>query len=150
MTHPSPAATIETLVLERWLPAPVEAVYRAWTTRAELERWYTAEHGWIIAIHHHDPRVGGRFEVSFTPPVGDTIFEEDLYDAVVPNERLAFTMTLRRSNELISTTHVTVTFAHEGTGTKLTITDVGPSARDHEQGWTPALEELATLLATGA
>lgn len=137
----------ETLVLERRLSVPVERVYRAWTDPAELVRWYTAEHGWTITIHEHDLRVGGHFRVSFTPPDAPAVTEHDVYEEIVRNERLTFTMTLTREDEHISTTRVTVTFAPDGGGTRLTITDVGPLALTHDGGWVPALEELETYLA---
>ncbi len=60
MTAPAPAK--KTFTLERLLKASPEKVWRMWTTKEGLERWWGPE-GFSVQVHHLDLRVGGRLEL---------------------------------------------------------------------------------------
>ena len=50
----------DTVVVRRSYNASAERVYRAWTDRAELERWYVpGDETWTAKMLTHDFRVGG-------------------------------------------------------------------------------------------
>ncbi len=138
----------ETLVMRRSYDAPRERVFRAWTERAELEQWYTPADGHVLEILELDIRPGGTARFAFGPPGEEPYVEANLYREVVPPERLAFTMTLSRGDEILSTTEVVVELLDRAGRTEVVITDCGPGAREHEQGWGQTLDHLAQLLMT--
>ncbi len=56
---------LEKLVLERKLAAPVDKVWKMWTTKSGLERWWGPD-GFETKVSALDVRVGGRFEMVMT------------------------------------------------------------------------------------
>lgn len=54
-----------TVRLHRVLKAPPERVYRAFTTPDAMAKWI-APFGFTCTVHHMEPRVGGKFRMSFT------------------------------------------------------------------------------------
>jgi uncharacterized protein YndB with AHSA1/START domain len=71
------------LVLERWFNAPPERVYKAWTTKETLERFF-----WPVgqgAVKEFTPKVGGRLVMGHSeqPWTATWVFKEH-----VPNQRI--------------------------------------------------------------
>lgn len=142
--------TETTLVLRRVYDAPPERVFKAWTTKAELSKWYSAAADFIIHSIDIDLRVGGTMRAVFGPKGDEPIVELDEYHEVVPGKRLAFDMTLTRGDTFLSKTHITVEFRGIGNGkTEVLLTDVGDDAWEHAQGWRPALDLLDAYLSKG-
>ena len=139
--------TATTLILRRVFDVPCERLYQAWTTKAELMCWYSADEDYVIHSIEIDLRVGGRLRAVFGPRNGEPIVETDEYREVVPGKSLAFDMTLTRGEELLSRTRVTVEFNDLGGGrSEIVLTDIGDDAAEHAQGWYPALELLEKYL----
>lgn len=103
---PSPSS----LSLDRELAAPIDAVWRAWTTKALLERWW-APPGFVFTVQRLDLRVGGAIDFEFVE-VGAArhpAWREELeasgiptaftahgrFSVVAPPTRLAFVQALR-------------------------------------------------------
>ncbi|HJQ84890.1 MAG TPA: SRPBCC domain-containing protein, partial [Candidatus Binatia bacterium] len=121
--------------IARTFDAPRARVYRAWTDAADLGRWYTCADGMAVSIDALDVRPGGRYQATFGRP-GETPFvERGEYTDVVPDERLAFDMTLARAGTVFSRTRCTVELIARGERTQLVLTDVGDGAGDHATGW---------------
>jgi uncharacterized protein YndB with AHSA1/START domain len=139
----------ESLHLRRTYDASRERVFRAWTERAELEQWYTPADGHVLEILELDVRPGGTARFAFGFPGEEPYVETNVYREIVPPERLAFTMTLSHGGEVMSTTEVLVELFDRGGRTEVVITDRGPGAREHEQGWGPTLDHLEQLLTSG-
>ncbi len=137
-----------TLVIRRSYDAPVDRVFRAWTDPAEMRRWYSADADHVIHSVEVDLRVGGGYRAVFGPRGEEPIVETGEYREIVPGKRLVFSTTLRRGAEVFSSgSIITVEFIAAGGRTELVLTDRGPDAKEHEQGWRPALENLARALA---
>src|SRR5262245_51053343 len=67
----------DTVVVCRTYETSAERVYRAWSDRAELERWYVpGDEKWTAKMLNHDFRVGGGKRFMFGPP--DQTFVEGL------------------------------------------------------------------------
>ncbi len=80
-----------TIRLHRVLSAPPERVYRAFLDAAALAKWLPPE-GFTATVHQHEPRVGGRFRMSFTNfTSGNGHAFGGEYLELVPNERLRYT-----------------------------------------------------------
>jgi uncharacterized protein YndB with AHSA1/START domain len=119
--------------LTKEIAAPPEAVFRALTDADELSRWWTTS-------ADSDPRTGGSFEYRFEFPEEPERSHSysGTYDAIVPNERVAFPWEGR-----LGKTSVEVTLRPSGEGTSLRLVHSGwgeggewPAAiKMHEEGW---------------
>lgn len=141
-------ATKPSLTLKRRLNAPATKVYGAWTQPSEIVRWWGPQQAEMLHAET-DPRVGGRFQVTFRTPDGEQHDVSGVYRTVVPNEKLVFTWTWRTTPERESL--VTVDLASDGDGTVLTLTHeqlFDEAVRDdHRRGWTGAIDKLEAYLA---
>jgi uncharacterized protein YndB with AHSA1/START domain len=66
------ANTQKTFTVERMLKASPERVWKMWTTKEGLERWWGPE-GFSVQVHHLDLRVGGRLELVMTTAVPEIV-----------------------------------------------------------------------------
>jgi uncharacterized protein YndB with AHSA1/START domain len=136
-----------TLVLRHWFDAPAERVFRAWTDPAEMRRWYSDSADHVIHSVEVDLRVGGGYRAVFGAPGEEPILETGEYREIVPGKRLVFMMTLTRGGKVLSSgSLITVEFIDRGGKTEVVLSDTGPDAESHEQGWRPALESLSRAL----
>jgi uncharacterized protein YndB with AHSA1/START domain len=71
-TAQKPSANPKQFVIDRTLKAPVEKVWKMWTTRDGLEKWWGPE-GFTSKVQHLDVRVGGRFEIVMTAVLPEII-----------------------------------------------------------------------------
>src|SRR5262245_56800214 len=142
--------TETTLVLKRIYDAPPTRVFKAWTTKNELSRWYSATPDFVIHSVDIDLRVGGTMRAAFGPKGEEPIIELDEYHQIVPGRRLDFDMTLTRGDRFLSKTRITVEFNDIGGGKiEVVLTDIGVDAWEHAQGWRPALDLLEQFLSGG-
>ena len=143
-----------TLVLRRIYDAPVERLWRAWTTAEELGLWYLAGHDHIIHFAEVDLRVGGGYRIGFGPPGKTPYIETGRYVEITPMTRLAFDagVTLGEGgDEALVVERMVVEFTDLGDGrTQLLLTDTGPDSWKSGAGWLPCLESLDRYLAAAA
>lgn len=79
--------TVETLV-----NAPVDAVWRAYTTPSDITQWNTASPDWHTPRAAVDLRVGGEFSSRMEAKDGSFGFDfAGTYTKVVPNQLLEYT-----------------------------------------------------------
>lgn len=150
-------------VIDRSLKASVEKVWRMWTTKEGLEKWWGPE-GFQSTVRHLDLRAGGRFEIVMTamlPEIiahlkasgmGESSLAKGDYTIVEPNRRLVYTNTVDFVPGVppyTSTTMVEMS-AKPGGGTRLIITN---DVMHDEQwtamatmGWTQQIDKLEKLL----
>jgi uncharacterized protein YndB with AHSA1/START domain len=139
------------LELTRRFEAPRALVYATWTDAARIARWW-GPRGFVVQNCHADVRVGGTWRVATRSPEGEEHNAGGVYREVVRPERLAFTMTWEGSEDGWPgrETLVTLDFAEEGIGTRLTFRQATFSSREtrdgHEHGWGSAFEVLAEYL----
>jgi uncharacterized protein YndB with AHSA1/START domain len=140
----------KTLRIERTFQAPVEAVFRAWTTEEVMRRWWQAAQGWETTAAEVDLRVGGAVRVVMRDPGKDVEYGGGgIYTEVDPPTRLAFTWiwdgdTRRTLIELDfeETDGITlVRFTHSGLWDE-------EAVRAHEEGWGNVLDGLGRELAS--
>jgi uncharacterized protein YndB with AHSA1/START domain len=143
-------STRPSLTLKRRLNAPPEKVFSAWTDPEKIARWFEpaqARAGTGQATI--DPRVGGRFRVSFTMQGGEYSEVGGVYRELVPNQLLVFSWAWHSTPERESL--VTVSLKPDGDGTLLTLHHeqfFDQAACDgHQRGWTAALDKLELYLA---
>lgn len=100
--------------------APVEKVWDYWNTPEHIMKWNSASPDWHTPKSENDLRVGGKFSARMEAKDGSFGFDfGGVYDEVVVNERIAYTMEDGRKTEITfinhgDTTEVIETFDAEG------------------------------------
>ena len=138
-----------TVRLHRVLRAPPEKVYRAFVTPEAMGKWISP-YGFTCTVHQMEPRVGGKFKMSFTnftTQQGHSFGGE--YLELVPGERLRYTDKFDDPN-LPGLIQVTVTLKKVSCGTELNVVQEGiPDVIPVEMcylGWQESLAQLALLV----
>jgi uncharacterized protein YndB with AHSA1/START domain len=136
------------LTLKRRLKAAPEKVYAAWIEPKKIVKWFGPDAG-PVKDASVDPRVGGRYAITFHTEDGEQHHVSGHYREVVPNEKLVFTWAWRTMPERESL--VTVLIKPDGAGSLLTLIQeqfFDEAARDrHRQGWSSCLDKLEHYLA---
>jgi uncharacterized protein YndB with AHSA1/START domain len=142
-TAPKPSLT-----LKRQLKAAPARVFAAWTEPDKIVKWFGPDAG-PVKDASVDPRVGGRYAITFYTEDGEQHHVSGLYREVVPNEKLVFTWAWRTMPGRESL--VTVLIKPDGTGSLLTLFHeqfFDEAARDrHRQGWGSCIDKLERYLA---
>ena len=164
MTTTTTPANKPPITLDRTFKAPVERLWRMWTTKDGLEKWWAPE-GFTSEVRRVDVRVGGGFEIVMTARlqaiidhltaagVGVTNASKGDYTEVVTNARLAYDNAVDFVPGVAPysmATTVTLT-ATAGGGTRLLVV-TGAMHDDHwtnmaKLGWEGQLQKLAAALA---
>ena len=139
-----------TLTTERKINAAPEKVFNAWLNPEMLRRFMHPGEGVTVPHAKSDAKVGGRFEIPMD--TGENILlHQGEYLAIDPHERIVFTWDSPYSP---ADSEVTLTFAPEGDGTLLRLTQVrfmNEEMRDnHQKGWTSIMAALDALLVNEA
>lgn len=138
------------LEIKRFIKAPRDRVYAAWTDPAQLKQWFGPEKvqtNELIA----DARVGGEFRWDITDPDGDKMSVCGEYRELQLNRKIVFTWQWQDDeNWEKHLSVVTVELAdHEG-GTELHLVHEqlpNEKSRDgHTGGWNSALDKLEKFL----
>jgi uncharacterized protein YndB with AHSA1/START domain len=137
-----------TLSLSRTYGASPEKVWRAWTDPQALKIWFKPD-GFAVPLAESDVRTGGRFHVVMTDPNGQDYELSGVYRQVVPNRKLVMTWSWK--DQPGETSLLTVSLRASGKGTELTLVHEGyldrePPVTTHEEGWSGALNQLASFL----
>lgn len=139
------------ITLNRVFEAPRALVFDAWTKPEHLVRW-CAPHGFTIPEANGELWVGGAWRSLMITPGGEKYPLRGVYREIVPNERLVFTHIWEEDDGTPEhETLVTVSFADEAGGTRVTLEQSGfkspESQAGHADGWTQCLDRLTELLA---
>jgi uncharacterized protein YndB with AHSA1/START domain len=138
-----------TVRLHRVLRTKPERVYRAFLDAAAMVKWLPPN-GFTGTVHELDPKVGGRYRMSFTNLTnGESHSFGGKYLELVPNERIKHTDKFDDPNlpgEMITT----ITLKPVPVGTELNVVQEGiPAAIPTEAcylGWQESLTLLAHLV----
>lgn len=144
-----PTSAPNAVRLHRVLAAPPEKVYRAFLDAAALAKWLPP-HGFTCTVHSIEPKVGGRFRMSFTnfTNAKSHAFGGE-YLELVPNERLRYTDVFEDPN-LPGEIRVRVDLRPVSVGTELSIEQSNiPAPIPVEAcylGWQQSLAQLALVV----
>lgn len=134
------------LEIKRFINAPRERVYRAWTDPAELQRWFGPEEVRTIKIAA-DVRVGGKYRWDLVKQNGEEWTCLGEYRELVPGKKIVFTW--KWDDDEAWENHdsvVTVELSDRDGGTEVRLThEKLPSeeSRDrHNDGWNSVLDRL--------
>jgi uncharacterized protein YndB with AHSA1/START domain/predicted enzyme related to lactoylglutathione lyase len=139
------------LQVNRWIKAPPERVFAAWTKPDQVQNWFGPATCRVLGVEI-DLRVGGgyRFNV-FSEKMGKMSVRGE-YLEVSPPAKLVFTWLWEDDPDWANLRSVvTVEFAAKDGGTDVQITHEGfPNAEsegNHEHGWNGCLDKLAARAA---
>jgi len=134
------------LEIKRFINAPRNRVYAAWTDVEQLKQWFGPEKVRtrdIIA----DARVGGKYQWDLVDPEGEemTVFGE--YRELVPGRKIVFTWKFEDDEDWKNhTSVVTVELSDHDGGTELRLIHEQlpreQSRNGHNDGWNSALDKL--------
>lgn len=81
------------ITVETTVAAPIEEVWLAWTTPADIKHWNAASDDWHTTAAAVDLRVGGGFSSRMEAKDGSFGFDfAGVFTEVVPHERIAYEM----------------------------------------------------------
>ena len=131
-TMPNTPITVETLVA-----APVDRVWRAYTTPEAITRWNAASDDWHTTAATVDLRPGGAFSSRMEAKDGSMGFDfAGTYTDVVPHERIAYTFGDRSAE---------VAFRPTPAGTAVRVTfdaEETHAVEQQRQGWQAILDSF--------
>jgi len=110
-----------TITVEAVVHAPVESVWTYWNEPKHITKWSTASEDWHTPFAENDLRVGGKFVSRMEAKDGSFGFDfGGVYDEVVANERIAYTIGDSRKVEVRfirqdNSTTIIESFEAEGT-----------------------------------
>jgi len=159
----------EEFVISRVFNAPRQLVWKAWTERDRLMRWFGPK-GFTMPVATLDFRPGGVFHYCMRSPDGHTMWGKFVYREIIEPRRIVFVNSFSDENgnitrhpmsptwplEMLST----ITFAEYQGLTTVTVRWAAINATDQERktfdaghdgmkmGWTGTFEQLAAYLAT--
>jgi uncharacterized protein YndB with AHSA1/START domain len=151
------------LVFERIVDVPRELIWTAWTTSAQLKKWFTPA-PWKTVDCEIDLHPGGLFRTVMRSPEGQELLNADCYLEIGENEKLVWTNALapgyRPCKAPEATSCVTFFFTAvvalepHGNGTRYTafvLHGDEEARKKHEamgfhEGWGKALDQLVAVV----
>jgi uncharacterized protein YndB with AHSA1/START domain len=138
------------LEIKRFIQAPRDQVYAAWTDSEQLKKWFGPENVQtrnLIA----DVRVGGEFRWDLTDQEGKEITISGEYRELEPGKKIVFTWQHEENEDWRNNSSlVTVEFFDRQGGTEIRLTHEKlpneASRDDHTQGWNSALDKVEKFL----
>jgi len=107
-----PPTNTQTVTIEATVNAPIDKVWNYWTAPKHITRWNVASDDWHSPRAENDLKVGGRFNIRMEAKDGSFGFDfEGVYDIVIPDKQIAYTMSDGRK--------VDTNFTPEGNTTKI-------------------------------
>lgn len=126
------------IVVTTVVEAPLQAVWRAYTTPDDIKAWNTASPDWHTTASSVDPRPGGKFSSRMEAKDGSFGFDfAGEYTRVVPHELIEYSFGDRVG---------LVEFATSAEGVVVTVTFDGESTHSEEEqrtGWQAILDSFA-------
>jgi uncharacterized protein YndB with AHSA1/START domain len=137
-----PKLTLQTegdthVVVTRRFAASPEAVYRAHTEPAIVQKWMLGPEGWTMPVCQSDLRVGGKIRYEWANGKGHGFYLTGEYVALEPFRRIVHVERMHLPDPTPDN-HIETTFEPDGNGTLMTMRMTLPDAQTR-----------AAMLATG-
>ncbi|WP_264210692.1 SRPBCC family protein [Leisingera thetidis] len=128
------------------IDAPIDRVWQAYTTPADITRWNFASDDWCCPSAEADLKLGGKYKARMEAKDGSFGFEfEAVYEELAPNKALTLAMTDGRKAR--------TTFASAGGKTKVATTFDAEEQNPLEMqrdGWQAILNNFRAYLEDGS
>ncbi|HMT06711.1 MAG TPA: SRPBCC family protein [Pyrinomonadaceae bacterium] len=126
------------IAVEATINESIETVWDRYTNPEHIVNWNFANNDWCCPRAENDLRAGGKMLSRMEAKDGSFGFDfEAVYDEVMPNEKLVYTMTDGRQ--------ATVNFAELDSHTQVTVVFDAEDENSHElqqQGWQAILDNF--------
>lgn len=126
------------ITIESSIHAPIEKVWKYWTSPEHITKWNNASDDWHTPHAENDLRVGGKFLSRMEAKDGSFGFDfEGVYDEVIIHEKIAYSMSDGRT--------VDTTFIKQGDQTKVVSTFDAENQNSLEMqrgGWQAILDNF--------
>ncbi len=112
------------ITIETTINAPVEKVWKCWTTPADIMKWNNASPDWHTPSAKNDLRQGGKFTARMEAKDGSMGFDfGGTYDEVILHKKISFTLEDNRKvtvifSSLANSTRVVESFETESTNSE--------------------------------
>lgn len=134
--------TSQKISVETTIDAPVERVWKAYTTPGDITRWNFASDDWCCPNVEADLKVGGAYRARMEAKDGSFGFDfEAVYDEVEPYKAITLAMSDGRKAR--------TTFEPTGSGTKVTTVfdaEEENSVEMQRGGWQAILNNFRTYI----
>jgi uncharacterized protein YndB with AHSA1/START domain len=113
--------------IERHYDYAPAKVFAAWSHPDAKAKWFTGPANlWTQLIREQDFRVGGREHVRGRFSEGNKVSDfQAVYHDIIPDQRIVYVYEMQVNDVRMSVSVATITFAADGKGTKLTVTEQG-------------------------
>jgi uncharacterized protein YndB with AHSA1/START domain len=139
-------STVDSLRLTQLIRGKRQKVFQAFSDPKLARKW--CPDGCRVVSFEADMRVGGTFRESMNCG-GELYTAHGVYKTIIPNKKVVFTHQWEEEDPI--ETVVTFEFKDTEGGTEIVLTQTGfrdaSVAKGHEEGWSSALANLATLFA---
>jgi uncharacterized protein YndB with AHSA1/START domain len=125
------------VVVTRHFAAPPEAVFRAHTEPALIQKWLLGPDGWTMPVCISEARPGGNIRYEWSNGKGAGFYLTGEYVSLEPYKRIVHVERMHLP-DATPDNHIETTFEPDGTGTLMTMRMTLPNA-----------EARAAMLATG-
>jgi uncharacterized protein YndB with AHSA1/START domain len=115
------------VVVTRRFAAPPEAVYRAHTETALIQKWMLGPEGWTMPVCINDARPGGKIRYEWSDGKGGGFFLTGEFIELKPFSRIVHVERMHLPDPTPDN-HVETMFAPEGSGTLMTMRMTVPDA----------------------
>lgn len=116
------------VVVTRYFASPPEAVYRAHTDPALLQKWLLGPDGWIMTVCINEPRPGGRIRYEWTNGKGGGFHLTGEYIELQPPSRIVHVERMHLPDPTPDN-RVETRFDPDGAGTLMTMRMTLPDAQ---------------------
>jgi len=145
------------VVITRRFAAPPEAVYRAHTEPALVQRWMTGPDGWTMPVCVSEARPGGAIRYEWTDGAGGGFHLTGEYLELEPFSRILHVERMHLPDPTPDN-HIETVFEADGTGTLMTMRMTLPDADTRgamlasgmDAGMEASYQRLETILAPQA
>lgn len=126
------------ITVEAHVKAPVEKIWKCWTTPDDITQWNFASDEWHCPHASNDLRPGGKLTARMEARDGSMGFDfEGIYDEVHPHSRIAYSLADGRQ--------VRVVFEPDRSGTRVTESFDAENTHPHDMqraGWQAILDNF--------
>jgi uncharacterized protein YndB with AHSA1/START domain len=132
------------ITIETEINAPIEKVWRLWTSAEHIIHWNNASDDWHTPKASNDLSAGGKFVFTMAAKDGSVSFDfEGTYDEVIENQRIAYTTADERK--------VVISFLSSGNITRISETFEAENIHPAEMqraGWQAILDNFKKYVET--
>lgn len=120
------------IIVTRHFAAPPEAVYRAHTDPALVQKWCLGPEGWTMPVCQLDPRPGGKMRYEWSNAKGQGFYLTGEFISLEPPRRIVHIERMHLPDPTPDS-HAETTFEADGDGTLMTIRMTLPNAEVRKQ-----------------